>query len=204
MHNNREPQLQPVSLASLRPTQMTVGMKEVDRKRRDWEARVATDGPAFLGNHMIPVIIGPKKQLWMIDHHHLARALLEEGVEHVLVNIVARLDQLDKASFLTFMDNRNWLHTFDAQGARCAYDAMPRKISKLADDPYRSIAGAVRRSGGYSKSETPYAEFLWADFYRRRIDAKTIKHDFDSALAKALKLAHSTAANHLPGWCGPE
>ncbi|MDQ9783503.1 ParB-like protein, partial [Serratia marcescens] len=88
--------LQPVPLASLRPTQMTVGMIEVDRKRRQWLDHVAANGPDFLGSHMIPVVLGPKKVPWLIDHHHLARALLDEGVEHVLVSVVARLCDLRK------------------------------------------------------------------------------------------------------------
>ena len=96
-----------------------------------------SDGPDFLGSHMIPVVIGPKQVPWLIDHHHLARALLEEGVAHVLVSIVARLNHLDQRTFLTYMDNRNWLHPFNAKGERCAYSDVPKRLSKLTDDPYR-------------------------------------------------------------------
>jgi hypothetical protein len=202
MLSSMEPQLNPVALADLRPTQMTVGLKEVERKRHGWRARVASDGPEFLGTHMIPVVIGPKQDPWMIDNHHLARALLDEGVKHVLVSVVARLDRLDRLAFLTFMDNRNWLHPFDAKGVRQHYDDIPRKLSKMADDPYRSIAGAVRRAGGYAKDLTPYSEFLWADFFRHRIDTKLIGRDMDKAITKALMLSHDPKANHLPGWCG--
>ncbi len=202
MHDNREPQLHPVALATLRPTQMTVGMIEVARKRADWRKHVEAKGADFLGNHMIPVVIGPKQVPWMIDHHHLARALHDEGVVHVLTTIVARLDHLDKASFLTFMDNRNWLHTFDAKGERRDYADIPRRLSKMTDDPWRSLAGAVRRTGGYAKSDTPYSEFLWADFLRHSVPAKLIATEFDKAVQKALSLAHDAAANHLPGWCG--
>jgi hypothetical protein len=202
MLSSMEPQLNPVALADLRPTQMTVGLLEVERKRQSWRARVASDGPAFLGTHMIPVVIGPKQVPWMIDNHHLARALSDEGVEHVLVSVVARLDKLDRAAFLTFMDNRNWLHPFDGKGVRRSYDDIPRKLSKMADDPYRSIAGAVRRAGGYAKDLTPYSEFLWADFFRHRIAAKLIDRDMDKAVTKALALSHDQKADHLPGWCG--
>lgn len=202
MRSAMEPQLNPVILNDLRPTQMTVGLLEVERKRQGWRARVASDGPEFLGTHMIPVVIGPKQVPWMIDNHHLARALYDEGVKHVLVSIVARLDRLDPKAFLTFMDNRNWLHPFDAKGLRKNYNDIPRKLSKMADDPYRSIAGAVRRAGGYAKDLTPYSEFLWADFFRHRIDAKLIERDFDKAVTKALALSHEQKANHLPGWCG--
>jgi hypothetical protein len=202
MLSSMEPQLNPVALTDLRPTQMTVGLLEVERKRHGWRARVASDGPEFLGTHMIPVVIGPKKVPWMIDNHHLARALFDEGVKYVLVSVVARLDRLDPKAFLTFMDNRNWLHPFDAKGVRQHYGDIPRKLSKMADDPYRSIAGSVRRAGGYAKDLTPYSEFLWADFFRHRIDAKLIDRDLDKAVAKALALSHEQKANHLPGWCG--
>ena len=197
-----EPQVHPVALADLRPTQMSIGFAEVVDKRAQWRERVKSDGPDFLGSHMIPVVIGPKKVPWAIDHHHLARALLEEGVEHVLVSVVARLDQLDQHTFLTFMDNRNWLHPFNAKGERCGYSDIPKKLSKLTDDPYRSLAGKVRRLGGYAKTDIPYSEFLWADFFRHLIDATLLEVDMKKATVKGVKLAHSAQANYLPGFCG--
>ena len=36
MANTREPILHPVPILSLRPTQMTVGMREVKEKRKRW------------------------------------------------------------------------------------------------------------------------------------------------------------------------
>ncbi len=50
---------------------------------------------------------------------------------------------------------------------------------------------------------TPFSEFLWADFLRRRIKRKAVDKDFETALATALKLAKEMDANYLPGWCGP-
>jgi hypothetical protein len=202
MYNLSEPRLQPVKLATLRPTQMTVGMIEVERKRQEWLDHATADGPDFLGSHLIPVVLGPKQEPWLIDHHHLARALHDEGVEHVLVSVVARLSHLRKSEFLTFMDNRNWLHPYDAKGERCDVTDMPRALSRMEDDPYRSLAGAVRRAGGFAKTDTPYSEFLWADFLRGRIPAKTVKSDFEKAVRKALAVAHCEDATHLPGYCG--
>lgn len=198
-----QPLLHPVDLAELRPTQMTVGLIEVARKRTDWSLREAHEKPDFLGRHMMPVVIGPRDRRWLIDHHHLARALHDEGVTHVLVSVVADLSHLKTEAFLTFMDNRNWLHPFDAEGRRRDYDDIPKHIAKLRDDPYRSLAGAVRRAGGYAKVETPYAEFLWADFLRRRIKAVKLEKDFESAVTRAVAVARSEEAAHLPGWAGP-
>ena len=50
---------------------------------------------------------------------------------------------------------------------------------------------------------TPFSEFLWADFLRRRIKRKAVDKDFETALATSLKLAKGMDANYLPGWCGP-
>jgi len=204
MPRSVEPLLHPFAIAALRPTQMTVGFREVARKRAEWRARTLADEPDFLGRHMIPVVLGPRGHPWLIDNHHLARALYEEGVEHVLVNVVADLSGLQRPAFRTFMDNRNWLHPFDAQGRRQPYGAIPKRIEDLADDPYRSLAGELRRAGGYAKDSMPYAEFLWADYLRRQIGAATLARDFDAAVAGALRLAHAPAASYLPGWAGRE
>lgn len=198
-----EPELKPVAIRDICPTQMTVGMREVARKRAAFAARAKTDGPVFLGHHMVPGIIGPKGRIYIIDNHHLVRALHEDGVEHVLVSVVADLSKLTKSLFWTFMENRNWLHPYNAAGDRVPHTDIPKTIGKLADDPYRSLAGEVREAGGYAKDMTPYAEFLWADFLRSKIDAKTVANDFDGALKAAIKLARKPTANYLPGWCGP-
>jgi hypothetical protein len=71
----RDPVLKPVSIVSLRPTQITVGLREVDDKRKRLRKRPAKKIGKFLGHHMIPVILGPKDCSYIIDHHHLALAL---------------------------------------------------------------------------------------------------------------------------------
>ncbi len=202
MREDFAPALSPVEITALRPTQMTVGLREVERKRADWRKRADHDGSDFLGRHMIPVILGPKSVPYVIDHHHLVRALHEEGVSHVLVSVIADLQDLEKDAFWIFMDNRNWLHPFDARGVRHSHEDLPRRIAAMADDPYRSLAGAVRRAGGYAKDSTPYSEFLWADFLRRRISAKLMDKDFERAVTKAVGAAATRDAAYLPGWCG--
>lgn len=199
-----EPVLRPHPIRELRPTQMTVGMREVERKREAWRARAAHDGGEFLGAHMVPAVLGPGGRLWLIDNHHLVRALHEEGVKHVLVAQVADLAHLPKRRFLTFLDQRNWLHPFDAEGHRRDAKDLPRRIDKLADDPWRSLAGEVRRAGGYAKSQVPYTEFLWADFLRDHVSRDLMTDNFDKALKKGLSLARKHKARHLPGFAGPE
>ena len=51
---------------------------------------------------------------------------------------------------------------------------IPKSIDALIDDPFRSLAGGLRRVGGFAKDTTPFSEFLWADFLRRGRVEKTI------------------------------
>ncbi len=199
----REPVLKPVSIKSLRPTQITVGMREVKEKRKQWRKHAPDKKAEFLGKHMIPVILGPKKRHYVIDHHHLSLALHDEGVEDVLVEVVADLQELDRDAFWTVLDHHAWVHPYDTEGIRRHYNDIPKTVAELKDDPFRSLAGELRRIGGYAKDTTPFSEFLWADFLRRRIKRKVVVRDFDGVLKKAFKLAKSLDANYLPGWCGP-
>jgi hypothetical protein len=199
----REPRLTEVPIIDLRPTQITVGMIEVHAKRRQWREMGKGKGGRFLGKHMIPVILGPKQKHYVIDHHHLARALHEEGLKEVAVTVIANLSQLDIGAFWVVMDNKSWMHPFDAKGRRRDYEDIPKSIADLIDDPFRSLAGELRRAGGYAKDTTPFSEFLWADFLRRRIKSTLVEKDFSRSVEKALQLAKSKDANYLPGWCGP-
>jgi hypothetical protein len=202
MSTVREPLLKTVAILDLCPTQMTVGMREVKAKRKRWRDESKKKGEEFLGKHMIPVILGPKHRHYIIDHHHLARALHDEGVKEVAVTDVANLSKLDQDSFWYVMENRDWTHPF-VDGRRRPYSDLPKSVDKLIDDPFRSLAGELRRAGGFAKDTTPFSEFLWADFLRRRVKRETVEADFKHALEKALELAKDEQASYLPGWCGP-
>ncbi|PWK76409.1 ParB-like protein [Aminobacter sp. AP02] len=204
MAEENRPTLQPVLIEDLRPTQITVGLREVALKRRELRAIPAGKAGAFLGHHFIPVVLGPKGRNYIVDHHHLARALYEEGLRDVFVNVISDLSRLDKEAFLVVLDNRAWMHPFDASGKRRAHADIPKSVDKLVDEPYRSLAGEVRRLGGYAKDTTPFAEFLWADFFRRRVPASLLNTDFDKAARQALQLGRQAEASYLPGWSGPE
>src|SRR5450631_2521758 len=149
--NTREPILHPIPILSLRPTQMTVGMIEVKEKRKrmreNWRKHKSTEKQGeFLGRHTIPVILGPKKRHYVIDHHHLALALHEEGLEHILTAVVADLSELKSDAFWVVLDHHRWVHPYDASGRRRDFDAIPASIAELVDDPFRSLAGALRRA----------------------------------------------------------
>jgi hypothetical protein len=201
MADNSDPVLSPVPIRSLRPTQLTVGLIEVDGKRQDWRSNKKKG--QFLGHHMIPVVIGPRNEHYVVDHHHLARALLDEGQDEILVQEIANLSSLSRENFWRFLDYRAWVHPFDEKGTRQPFSAIPKKISQLKDDPFRSLAGAVRTAGGYAKEAQPFMEFVWADYFRRSFKASDIRKHWDTTLKEAVTLAHDRDAHFMPGWCGP-
>ena len=200
----REPVLEPVPIESLRPTQITVGMREVEEKRKRLRKEKPGKIGEFIGHHMIPVVLGPKKRHYVIDHHHLSLALHKEGLRDVLVTVAFDLSALKPDEFWTVLDHKSWVYPFDAQGRRRDFTHIPKTVMQLKDDPYRSVAGELRRAGGFAKDTTPFSEFLWADFFRRRIKRKKIEEDFAAAMEQALRLARSEEAEYLPGWCGPK
>src|ERR1700752_1832186 len=203
MSNVREPMIHPIPIESLRPTQMTVGMREVKEKRKRWREQEKKKQAESLGKHMIPVVRGPDKRYYVVDHHHLARALPHEGVKDILVTVIGDLGMVEKDAFWGVMDNKRWVYPYDAKGERRHFKDLPKSITALKADPFRSLAGELRRAGGFAKDTTPFSEFLWADFLRRRLKRKTVERDFDHAVEQALELAKGIEANYLPGWCGP-
>ncbi len=168
-----------------------------------WRKHPDSKKSEFLGRHLIPVVMGPKRERYIIDHHHLVLALHREGVKQIATTIVSDLRRLSRSEFWVFMDHRGLVHPYDSDGDRRRYQDIPKQIADLTDDPYRSLAGELRLAGGYAKDVTPFNEFLWAAFLRRRVKHRLIKRNFAAVLRQALRLARSDEADYLPGWCGP-
>ena len=61
----------PVRLDALRPTQMTVGYREVKAKRRHWKALDKRARKAAIDSHWFPAVLGPGGLYYITDHHHL-------------------------------------------------------------------------------------------------------------------------------------
>jgi hypothetical protein len=186
----------------LRPTQITIGFIEVREKRKQLEALSGHQQRDFLAEHMIPAVFGPEAHIYITDHHHLARAALEAGIDTGFFLIEADMAQLEFTEFWRAMGEKRWAHPIDAHGQRQPFTAIPKHLEELRDDVYRSIAGFVRTAGGYDKTPTAFAEFLWADFFRQRIDVGPTHEDFRRAVDEALPLARSSAARGLPGYLG--
>lgn len=197
-----------VPLATLHPTQITVGNVEVAAKRSQWAALDAKARERTLAGHWFPAVRGPGGRYFIVDHHHLGLALDEEGVESVWVMLLDDLSAVEGEQFWRAMEFHRWAHPYDERGRRRDYAAIPSRVSKLRNDPYRSLAGLVRKAGGYAKDAAPFAEFLWADFFRLQITRKKLRPTPGAqalpaeTLQQALALARQPNARYLPGWAG--
>ena len=188
------------ALHQMLPTQLTVGMIEVREKARHLHGLKPKELQDFLAAHPMPAVVGPGSRNYITDHHHLARAALDEGIGSAFFSVEADLSKLAVQEFWQEMDRNRWVHPLDENGVRHHYTTIPQDLKKLVDDVYRSLAAFVRDAGGYDKTTWPFAEFIWADFFRRMVPIEDVKANFNAAVETALPLAHSDLASRLPGF----
>ncbi|KAK5576641.1 hypothetical protein RB653_007785 [Dictyostelium firmibasis] len=210
-------------IEKLRPTQCAVGMNHVNRKVNELKELKENYGvekvASFLKSHAAPVVL-KDDQVFLIDNHHLCRALYELGDDYfkdipldsnnitsskpiMFLNVVSDLSHLnDHTEFWNKMNSEKWVHPYNKNGeGPVDVNELPKKVSDLENDVFRSIAAVVKIKGGFKKSFIPYAEFQWANYFRSCFKNKSVdEKDFEKVIDESLNLAKSKDAKHLPGY----
>lgn len=201
-------------LSKVWSAQGAVGFKQVElgQKMIRGLSQHPTKLVDFFVVNPIVVVLGPKRgaedidiekyDQYVVDRNHLARALLREGYKTAPMEIEADFRDFTYEAFLEKMYKFGYLHPHDENGRLISLTDTPRRIIDLQDDPYRSLAGFVRRAGGFDKDKTPFAEFQWADYFRATIKRKCVVNDFKKAVKNAIELAQLPEACELPGYKG--
>lgn len=191
-----------ISLSKIKPTQITVGLRQVETKQKRLRklARQPERLVTFLLERPIPLVKGPEGKPYAIDHHHLGYALVREKFKTAPMVWVADYSSLSESAFWKKMQEMQYVHPRDEQGRQKSFKEIPGRLSELRDDPYRSLAGFARRSGAFEKVQIPFTEFKWADYFRKHISRKCVKQNFGKALESAENLASKPAARNLPGY----
>ncbi len=99
-----ENKLKSVSGAALRPTQMTIGLKEVARKQKEW-ARLVRKRRSGMSEVLFPAAIGPRKIYYILDDHYTAVALVKEHARQVQVGVVKDLSKWEETDFWNYLDH---------------------------------------------------------------------------------------------------
>jgi len=197
------------NILDLKPTQMAFGLLEVElkiKKLRKLMRAKNFDLKASLKDHSVSVVIAPNKEAYIVDGHHRTSAIWMLGIKKVYVKILADYSRSDLSyhQFWKVLEMKNWTHLFD----QCGHGPhsplyLPQDIRGMGVDPYRDLAYLVRSAGGFEQTTVPFAEFEWANFFRRsQLLDPAFELNFDRAQKKALKLAKSSAAKKLPGYLG--
>jgi hypothetical protein len=191
-----------VAIEKVHPTQFAVGYWEVKQRA----ANIVRHSPERLEfyeeEHLALLVVGPGGVPYLVDGHHLCLAMLKAGRgTTVEARVVANWRDLPVAEFWSKMRQSNYVYPYDNQGrGPLEVEKLPKKVTELTDDPYRSLAWAVRNRGGYQKTTVSFAEFQWANFFRRRITIGPKGGDFERAVQAALKISHTAEAKNLPGY----
>jgi hypothetical protein len=196
-------QLQLESLELL-PTQSVVGDLEVRHKIgiiQDFKRK--RDLISYMKKHIIPTVIGPRDKVYIVDHHHFVKAVMQTRCSpFVYATCIINLNHLSISDFWHYMVKNNLVYLKDKYGDTIPPRRLPKTMFQLDNDPYRSLAWMTREYGGYDKVHVPFSEFIWANFLRKHVDIHAKDHHLHHALLKSLKLAKSSRAKHLPGFKG--
>ena len=162
----------------LSPTQFATGRAEVLYKAGRL-AKKFSGNKGKLHDYLLlrPVpVVKRGKRFYLVDHHHLVRALYEAlndkvGDElSVYVRVMFDGSSLSEVHFWKAMFEHNYVYLFGADGGGPKPpETLPKHIRDIDFDPYRSLAWLVRDRHGYLKNNTPFSEFKWANFFRTRI-----------------------------------
>ncbi|QRG04976.1 hypothetical protein EZH22_17785 [Xanthobacter dioxanivorans] len=193
-----------IAIDTLHPTQLTLGLDEVARRARVMAGLSKPALRAELERKAVPCVLGPKKRLYMTDHHHLCRVLLEICHDTVLVK-VPQYDwsDLDLPAFWHRMEAQSLCWPIDVEGNRRPCIKIPGHISELTDNPWRTLARGVRGKA-YSNEDTPFQEFMWGNYYRSFMTTRLLETDIELAEKLAVKLSRLDEAQDLPGYLGPK
>jgi len=154
-------------------TQFVLGMSEVACKMGFIESASYSDLNKYLmkDDMIVPLVKGPNA-LYMINGHHLVRALVDSDIDLswkiVYCTIVDDLSSYtDEEEFWSHMVKNEYVWLYDNKGYQPVDPQyIPRNIELLLNDPYRSLAWMSRNYGAYARSLIPFADFMWANYYR--------------------------------------
>lgn len=193
-----------IGIDALHPTQGGVGQIQVDETQATLAGMSAKQLDKLMKKKEIPVVIAPDGSYWLVDRHHLTKALWQQGVKDARVKVIGRLQ--DKANFWSQMQNNHWAWLKDEKGQPLTPEQLPTSIDKLPDYPYRTLAGLLQDAGYFRKDKQVYfVEFAWASWLGKQMQWMPVDNsNLAARLQQAKRLACGSDASDLPGYPGKQ
>jgi hypothetical protein len=191
-------------ILALKPTQFAIGVAEVEFKAHELKNLNKRKLKKEIGSRPIQVVVAPWGDLYVVDHHHWLFACWHIKINRLPIEIVKDYShrKMTYSAFWRQMSKRNFAYLYDqfGEGPRNPL-YLPLDVRGLADDPYRSLAWIVRKEGAFNNCDESFAEFQWADFFRKeKLLESHGRQGLHRAVKKAFKLARSSRARNLPGF----
>lgn len=190
------------AIAELRPTQFGVGLLQVMHEKKKLAKESSSKLQKTVLRKRIAVVVGPDGQFWLVDRHHLSRALWELNERKAVVSIVGRVEKTDR--FWPTMVDSHWTWLYDERGKPRTPDELPRHIKDLPDYEYRSLAGFAEDEHLFTKSGPMFfIEFAWAQYFGEQLGwARVSEKTLEKRLDEARLVACLPSAASLPGYPG--
>lgn len=217
-----------IRFLDIHPTQFNYGKEYVAKIANKFSTSVEKT-QQFLCKKPILIVIGPQsaKGFYLTDGHHrmkmLEKLINESGNEYTIVakiehNAMLNNPNQSNAEFWNFMLSKNEVYLKD-NGVLKKPEELPKTISGLTNDPYRSLLGYIAEDKSkfcFDKKLSTYgnfAEFYWGDYFRniKGLDKYTDKTDYskfknkilyfkDPKTGKRENLCLLPEAKNLPGY----
>jgi hypothetical protein len=196
-----------IKIDDLRPTQYSLGMLSIDSKVSEIEkAYLKGKFNKYLKSKIAPAIIGPDNNYYITDRHHtsfaITKAAIPEEYKVLKIKVLHNWSNLSFEEFEKKMIENKYVWLKDENHTERDFKGLPKSISDLTDDPYRSLAWKVRKAGGFQKVKVSYLEFYWGIFFKEsgiRL-SNSSPDEVATVLEVAINLAYSKKASHLPGF----
>jgi len=192
-------------LKQLRPTQLCIGLAEIQGRINDFREDSLRQRQDYLRGKPVPLVRSAAGEFWMVDRHHRLRGLIELDQDATAFGYIAlEVESTDRNAVLSDLESRGWLYLYDGRGlGPSPASALPETLLGLQDDPYRSLVWKLKKEKVIQAAPLiPFHEFRWGAWLRSRTLPPFHSLALDPALPAARALARSQAASHLAGWIG--
>ena len=128
------------------------GYAEVELKSSEWKKLKRKQRQQAIESR-VSRGAGPGRTYYIVDHHHLGIALIEQGIKEVWVTKLDDMSWLDGQTFWRTLEFRAWAHLYDHRGRRRPYTDMPTnsrscRMTPIAVSPaWSGSAAAMPRTG---------------------------------------------------------